>query len=89
MPESQFDKSVKQLLDMRRKVDDAKAKVQRLEGQVDSARSRMKQEFGVDNLDAAQKLLGEMDGKLSEMEKRFNEGVTQLSGAYDWWGNGK
>ncbi len=68
----------KTLLDLRKKVDDAKNEAARLEGSLNEMTRRLKEDFGVDDLKEAKILLKKKKSEMEKMDAEFKEKLDEL-----------
>ena len=71
------------LLNMKDKIDQAKAQADKLTGALDQMTAQLKDRFGVD-LDGATALTEQLEGEIAELEKDISDQVKKLEDEYDW-----
>jgi len=69
---------------MKQILEEAKAAWNELRGKMKELVSRLKEEFGVDNVKSAKKLIDEKQAKLDKVDDRLEQGVEKLEENYAW-----
>lgn len=72
----------KTLLQLKKKVENARDEKSRAEGALQQLQARLKDEFGVKNEEEAEKLLDKMKGELEKVRKDLDKVVTELEDTY-------
>jgi flagellar biosynthesis chaperone FliJ len=77
------DKTAQELERMKKKVDEAKTKVSNLEGKRDSLLEQLKNDFGLDTVEQAEKKLKELEQQKEELEQQVEEKLQEIKENYD------
>lgn len=72
------------LMDMKKKVEKAKTEVAQAQGAIEQLNKRMKEEFGVDNIDDAEDLLTKIQKEGEDLAEEIREKMAALESNYDW-----
>ena len=73
-----------ELLDLKKKIEQAKQEKSKEEGRLESLMERLKKEHGVDNLLQATKKVESLDGEIKTLEEDFEKEYQNLKGNYEW-----
>jgi len=68
----------------REQIEEAKTKKARAEGSLAESMSRLKKEYGLDNLSAAEKELAKLQSEIDADEKKLEEMMVEIEGAIEW-----
>lgn len=74
----------KKLLAMKQKVEEAKTQSAQLQGALDQLNENLKIEFGVDTLEAAEKLLTRLEREEKDLDVQLEDVVDGLEKDYQW-----
>jgi len=71
------------LLDLREDIDEAKDKVNRLEGRKEHLLQQLKEDWDCDSIEEAKQLLQDLKQEVEEMEQKIKEAIQELKEKYD------
>ena len=74
--------TAQRLMQMKRRVDEARAETSRLEGRLESAMSALKQQ-GCSSVEEGKAKLKELHSQIKDMEEELDAGIEQLEEEYD------
>ena len=72
------------LLQMKEKVEEAKTEKAKLEGQIESIHSRLKNEYSLNSVEDAEKKVEALTSEVNEKENQLQQGISQLEDEYNW-----
>jgi DNA-binding FrmR family transcriptional regulator len=73
----------KDLLELKKKVDDAKTEVNKLEGQKTALLKQLKEDWKCKDIIDAKKKLSEMDNEIETLENQIEQGKQELEEKYN------
>jgi len=73
----------RQLLDLKKKVDDAKSAVSELKGQQTALMNQLKTDWKCNSVEEAEKKLKEMETNIASIERKIEKGVKELEEKYE------
>lgn len=73
-----------ELMQMKKKIDEAKAQKSEAEGALKQLHKQLKDGYGCDNLDQAREKLKEMMKETDKMGQQIEKGMEKLREDYDW-----
>lgn len=76
--------STENLQKIKSQIEKAKTEQSEIQGKRSSTIETMKDKFGVDTIEAAEKELSKRGTELDKMENDFNSGYKELEESYDW-----
>jgi chromosome segregation ATPase len=71
-----------QLLTLKKEIDEAKTEVAELQGQYKALMKQLKDDWGCDSIEAAEKLLNKKDSELSKLATQIESGLKELEEKY-------
>lgn len=72
----------KDLLNLKKEVDEAKNELAELRGQRTALNRQLKEQYGCATLQAAEKKLKEMEGQMDDLNSKIEEGLEELDEKY-------
>lgn len=72
------------LLEMKRKVTEAKSKVDQSTGALEQLEKRLKSEFSVTTVEEAHELEDKLELSIEQAEKEMSDIIAKLEADYDW-----
>ena len=72
------------LLKMKAEIDEAKARKNRIEGEMDGLRTQLKDKYGYDSIEAAEADLDDLEKSIETKEKELAQQMQKLEESYDW-----
>lgn len=72
------------LLMMKRKITEAKSKVDQSKGALEQLENRLKSEFSVATIEEAEELVSKLETSIDQVEGDKNEIIAALEDDYDW-----
>lgn len=72
------------LLKMKAEIDDAKAKKNRLEGEMDGIKAQLKEKYGFDTVESAESEVTRLEKEIEEQEEVLTDQMEKLENAYKW-----
>lgn len=74
----------KKLLELKDKIEDAKTKLNKLEGMKSNYMDRLNEEFKCKTLKEAETKLIQLDKDIDELQEKINKGIKELEESYDF-----
>lgn len=72
-----------ELLDLKEEIDDAKNKVNRLEGRKEHLMQQLKEEWDCESIEEARQVLKELKEDIKDKQEQINETTDELKEKYD------
>ena len=70
------------LLNLKKEINDAKAEVAGLNGQLTALMKQLKDDWGCTTLDQADKKIAQMEEEITKVQKQLQEGIAELQEKY-------
>jgi len=72
------------IMDYKKQIDSAKTELHQLQGRLESKKEELKEEFGLDSEEDAQKRLLEIKKEKKELEEKFQNKMKAVEEAYEF-----
>ena len=76
--------SKQELIDLKNEIDRAKEDKAKDEGRMSSLMERLKEEYGLNSLDEAEKKIAEIEKEVSTLDREYDTGLKKLREKYQW-----